>query len=102
MECNIAVSDVEINFNPNIYTDILKAWATINHISPNTKEDVLKQVLWFNSNIHSIKNKPMFYKTWSDKGINYLNQIMDEQGNFKSCEELWRNFGREVNLIIWR
>lgn len=53
--------------------EILLAWLEIKKLEKTT---IGKQLLWNNKNI-TIGNNPVFFKEWSNKGINYIEDVYD-------------------------
>ncbi len=50
---------------------------------------------WYNSNVQ-INQKPVFYKSWYDKGIIYIKDIVDENYNFLTYNQLCNKFNINV------
>ncbi len=44
---------------------------------PNTSQDILEQSLWLNNNI-KINNKIIYWKSWTNAGIMYINDIIKQ------------------------
>ena len=98
-KCNLSKKDVKNIMRPSVFTDIYKAWAHLNFCQPTSKEQVLSQPLWFNSCIKD-KSKVVYIKAWSDKGVNFVKQLVDANHcKFKTCEQLWQEFGKVINVI---
>ena len=72
-------------------------WSSINYHVPTSKSDILKQVLWFNSNIKD-RNNTLFLNSWYKKGIILVEHIFKES-NFKTCQFLQTEFGSCINII---
>ena len=78
-----------LNINiPDFYKEILAAWKHFKMaFLPDNTFEIRKEVLWFNPVI-KIHGKSIFYKHWYDKGILYIDDIVNENGEFLSHEEI--------------
>ena len=88
-KANFEASDVDNIFEHMdiFWKDVLKAWALINYqnyIGEN-------QMIWLHSKIR-IGGKPVFWKHLYDKGLTYINQILNK-GKIISYETLYNEFG---------
>ena len=64
------------------WKDVLYAYSNIIEVSTiESTNDFLNLPLFYNHNI-LIDNRPVFYKSWYDKGIRYINDLMTKNGNF--------------------
>ena len=80
------------------WKDVLQAFININK-NINLKDDmVLQTPLFYNINI-KIGGSHIFYKTWFDKGIRFLNDLIHENGEFYSHEEFQENTGINSNTM---
>ena len=80
------------------WKDVLQAFININK-NINLKDDmVLQTPLFYNINI-KIGGSHIFYKTWFDKGIRFLNDLIHENGEFYSHEEFQENTGINSNTL---
>ena len=61
--------------------------------SPSLPSAILSQFLWFNSNIKT-DNKSIFISDFASKNINFVGQILHENGKTKS----WYHIKLEYNL----
>ena len=76
--------------NP-FWQDVYKAWQLFSKQSniemPHT------QHLFYNENI-KIGNRSIYYKEWQKKGIEYINDLLDETGQLLN----WQNFSDRFNI----
>ena len=77
----------------------LEIWSELDYQgSIETVESFLTQSLWYNSLIR-IMVKPVFYKSWYQRGISHVNQIVKEQpGTFLSPTEFESKYHTRVCL----
>ena len=93
-ECNLAMKDVQkIGIKDNwTISSVVKAWANIHHDKPQTETEILNQNLWYNSWIRQL-GKPYVNKTFRNRGILRLRDIVDVNNKFYTFEELRDLFG---------
>ena len=75
----------------NFWTNLLYNWLNTSYRYPTSKNDVLQEIIWFNSNI-CIANAPIFYKSWFKKGIVTISDIVDTNGEIKGPNQLRDEF----------
>ena len=61
----------------NVYTAVLKSWKEFKYETFNSKEDILKQYLWYNNKL-KINNKTIYLKSFDDCGIRNIADITNE------------------------
>ena len=94
LKCSFDSNNFPQDF-PDFYKNIFCAWFAIKE-APKTKDDVLREVIWHNKYI-KIQNKTLFAKPLYEKGLTFLNDIVDEKGNFISYECLTKKYGRYLS-----
>ncbi len=83
--------------NP-FWRNIIQIWGEIKSIVKDPDDDYLSKPLWFNQNI-KVGNETIFYYHWSSKGINFINDLLNENGEFWSIEELTNNFHIKTTFL---
>ena len=53
---NIKSKDIQLKFKGSVWEDIWKAWTNVNFHQPDLINQILNQIIWFNSHIQ-INNK---------------------------------------------
>ena len=91
----------ELNEGKTFWHDVLRTWANFVYKLPENVSGVKKQMLWFNSNI-CIKNKPVCYSSWSKKGINFIEDLIDVNNRILSLEEMIAKYGHIEALDFFR
>ena len=69
---------------PDFYIETLKSWFELTNketISTKNYVDIRKQIIWGNKQI-TYKNKVIFLSRWINSNLTYINDIIDEKGNF--------------------
>ena len=81
------------------YSQILDNWDELHSI--NTKKnrnEILNEKVWFNKDI-LIDNKPIFYRLWCNHGITKIYDLFNNQGIFKTKEELSNDYNLHVTIM---
>ena len=68
-----------IHISDAFTSEILKIWSEISYIT--STEHLLSLPLWQNSLV-TIGNKPVYYKSWSSKGIQIVRHLVKDAHNF--------------------
>jgi hypothetical protein len=87
------------NITP-FYWTIIKSWSILQEIEKNKIDpyQIRRQWLWMNQYI-KINKKEVNWKTWSDKGIKIIHDIIDENGNFKTIGALEQKHGFRCDFL---
>ena len=79
---------------PNNYQNLTHA----NHLS-----DIKLHPIWNNSGIR-INNQPVFYKTWSEKGVNYIEDILNYVNSdyrFMSLDTFTEKYALQTDFVTF-
>jgi hypothetical protein len=79
------------------YKQLFDSW---NKTKEGPKDDPFKlrrEVIWLNKDI-KIEHKEVCYRNWYQSGIVMFHDLLKEDGNLKSIEELEREFG--INILV--
>ena len=100
-KCNLHSKDVKklVIKNCSIWVDILQCWCEYNYTEPNTPEEILSQMIWYNSNIR-INNLPFLNKNLMDIGIVHVRDLVDNYGTFRTPENIVGNLAMAYNSTI--
>ena len=96
-DINLAAKDIRNLVPDNIIQDIMIAWSHINYRISTSQQDILDQYIWFNSHI-SVNNDVIFFESWCKLGINKVQHILKD-GKFKTCTQMWVEYGQKVNFL---
>ena len=80
---------------PIFYKNILQNWFDLKQYSNGTT--IADEFLWFNKYI-TIDGSPIFWERWYMKGIKYIRNLLDDNGNFQSTEDFNRKY--DLNTIF--
>ena len=93
--CNCHFSHIKKMINNEFLRNVLEAWCKVNY---NENIPLKNQSLWNNSKITD-KGTPLFYKSWFEKGIKYIDQITHAD-HFLFCNEIAQTFGiNNINFL---
>ena len=78
---------------PPFYCEVLKNWQTIKDTTQkiDTRATIEKELMWKNRHI-KVGNKSIFIKKWHEKGINYVEDVLNEKNEFLSHESFQQKF----------
>ena len=83
--------------NP-FWLDVFDSWQIVSDASIlKSGEDILSSPLWYNKNIAKYT---LYLQNWHDKGILYVKDLLDSNGNFLSSTALSTNYGFHVNNFL--
>jgi hypothetical protein len=99
MSCNEKSKDF-----PGFYWQIIKSWNEIKNIL--TKKDltaiidIRRQTLWLNKNIKTkTTGKEIRWDRWHKAGINIIHDIINENGQFLSANEIETKYNTQCNIM---
>ena len=99
--CNVEyIQDILSTLNNQFWKDVLKSFLDINYKTEICEEQILKSPLFYNRNI-KIDRKYVFYKTWYDKGIRFVNDLVNQNGSFYSYQEVG-NDGNPLSILKYQ
>ena len=84
--------------NHKFYSDIHNFWSELQTIDKPTHIVIQNQILWNNRYI-TIENVPYEWVSWQTKGIQYVNDILNENGDFLSHTEISEKFGVRCHFL---
>ena len=80
------------------WRDILSNWSKLFEESLEDPKDILSQPIWFNKNL-KIDQKTVFFHSWVQAGIFYVNDLLDENNHFMSLNKLNELYGLTANFL---
>ena len=88
-----------INDFPSFYLDIFCNWKKYFSTNPETPSCILSQYLWFNKFI-IVDNFYVNFTNFSNKNINFVSDLVNENCNFKSWETLKNEYHLDNKLYF--
>ena len=95
LKCNYDTKFFERNL-PLFYRELLQYFQQLS--SAYGGEEKKKFILWNNKDI-TIDQKMLFWKSWFEQGIYFVQDLLKENGNFLSLQEFNEKFGMNVNYL---
>ena len=90
-----AVTSIAKNLNP-FWENIFNTWVEL-HTEPSNFQS---QPIWFNPAIKA-GGETIFYRQWSTAGINFVNDLINEQGRLLDQEEFENLYNIEENFVSY-
>ena len=98
--CNCGSRDLNIGELPLFYERMLQYWFEFKDRQSNKMPCTRKMIIWNNKDI-KIDNKTIFFRTWFDKGIYTLKDLLDHNLDFLSFEEFKLRYQMETNFLTY-
>ena len=95
LNCNYNVGKLDRKI-PLFYRELLDYFQQLR----SNYEDPLKRefILWSNRDIN-IENKSVFWKAWRDKNVLFVQDLLNNQGNYLSPQEFSDKYNIKVNFL---
>ena len=84
--------------NHKFYSDIHNFWSELQTIENPTNIVIQNQTIWNNRYI-TIENVPYEWASWQTKGIQYVSDILNANGDFLSHNEISEKFGVRCHFL---
>ena len=96
LKCNYEIKDLNISLNV-FYSELLAWWQDFR----NSFVDInyTQNVIWNNKDVE-IDNNSVFYCSYYDRGITYINDLSFELDNVQS-HDFYRQGGLKTDLLTW-
>ena len=94
IKCQYDIKLFDLQNLPEFYRTILSYWQSFKLVT-NHEVSAEKQIIWNNRDI-LVDGKPIFYKSWVNKGIICIKDLLAEDLNFLSLTELKAKLNLEV------
>ena len=99
LECNYDLKCLKVSIPIKFYEDILHTWQTINQHTPESKEQILNEILW-NNRFIKIEKFSVYYQSWHMARVIRVNDIFCEN-NFLTFNDFCRNFAIKTNFLTY-
>ena len=94
-QCNQSKTE---KIKSKFYADVHNFWSEIQAIEQPTSAVIKNQVIWENRYI-TIQNKPFRWQKWLQHGIRHVRDILSDEGDFLSHEEINHRYGVQCNFL---
>ena len=99
---HLAQSKTDLNkidfFVPDFYKSILKTWYDIRDTINADVIDIPNEILWYNKNI-TVDKKEIFKKSWHNKGISFIHNLIENDGHFLSHTDISRRYNVKCSFL---
>ena len=97
-----------LNFNPDFlpgdmpgfYEQLFRYWFTFHSYLPTKSEEIRSQMIWFNRYI-LVDGTPIFDKKAYDKGLKYINDLLDDEGKLISLDTVNNMFSVNWSVMYY-
>ena len=98
MKCNYNTKKLDNNISP-FYLELLDYFS---ELRDQYRDDCFKGdlIIWNNKDI-TIEGKSLYWKTWSERGIYFVQDLLKNTGKYLSFEEFKTKYNIEVNFIYY-
>ena len=83
---------------PPFYRNILSVWQELHSKTPHNIKEMKEEILW-NNRFIKIGGRSIFYKAWTSKGIQKLNELLDSNGLFFSFENFNMEYASPFSIM---
>ena len=91
VKCDYNIKSLNLEYLPEFYHKVLNYWHDSKLLTANKEKSVKNQIIWNNQNI-VVDGKPIFFRNWVNKGLVYIDDLLDEDSNFLSLVGLKDKF----------
>ena len=100
---NLSLKDLHLYSHPNLYVfwkEILSYWVEFSFEHDYQDEELFKQKIFLNSYI-KVGNKPIYWASWYEKGLKFIGQLFDVEGNLYDKYFIERKFAISIPHLQW-
>ena len=95
LKCNYNTKKLDKSV-PLFYLEMLDYFQELCQVNQNSYESDL--ILWNNQDI-TIEGKSLYWRRWTDNGIYYIQDLLNENGKFLTFEEFNRKYNMSANFL---
>ena len=98
LNCNYDVALLETNL-PLFYQELLQYFQEIKNATNILTEDEYINIIWNNKLITIDGNSTFYWKTWFERGVIFVQDILNANGNFLTYGEFVNRFNISTNYF---
>ena len=84
---------------PTFYKDIISHWQELNNAVPETKKDILDQIVW-NNRFVKVNKASIYFRSWHLAGVYKLSSLLEaNQNQFLSFDAFLKKFKVKCNFL---
>ncbi|XP_063408202.1 uncharacterized protein LOC134691566 [Mytilus trossulus] len=92
-----ALNEIKKEFNP-FWQNVISSYASLCEPLTTAPSDILSQPLFLNENI-MIDGKTAFYKRWIQNNVFFINDLIQENGEFYNYDGFIRNYNIKTTFL---
>ena len=96
-ECNFDLKFLKVSIPIDFYMEALEAWQKLICFTPESKEQILEEIIW-NNRFIKINGSSVFYRQWHDAGVTKVSDIFKD-GSFLTFNEFVSTFQIKTNFL---
>jgi len=96
-ECNYEMKSLKVNIPLNFYKEALEAWQKLTVSTPESKEQILEEIIW-NNRFITIDGSSVYYKQWHEAGVTKIGDIFKED-SFLTFNDFASTFQIKTNFL---
>ena len=97
-QCNYDLKFLDLKNLSAFHKNVLAVWQELNSKDPLNANEFRQEIIWNNRFIR-INGKTIYYKTWVNKGILRISDLLDTDGHFLSFESFKCKFGVRCTFL---
>ena len=91
----------KINTKNKFWKDVMLSLnAFLDKVKPNSWKEILSIPLWYNASI-KVGGNVVFYRSWKNKGILMINDLLDADGELLTYVEFQRKYQLLTNFLVY-
>ena len=86
---------------PQFYKEVIHAWHLCGggNKAPQNATEIRQEIIWGNKHIQC-KGKTLFFPNWHECNLNFVDDLLNEKGHFKSGEEIFSQLKNKTNWLM--
>ena len=91
-QCNYDLKLLDLKSLSVFYKDVLAVWQELNSKDPRNANEYKQEIIW-NNRFIKIDGKSFYYRSWANKGIMKISDLLNTHGQFLSFENFKCKYG---------
>ncbi|KAL9960119.1 hypothetical protein ACROYT_G033528 [Oculina patagonica] len=96
-ECNYELKSLKVNIPLDFYKEALEAWQKLTVSTPESKEQILEEIIW-NNRFITIDGSSVYYKQWHEAGVTKIGDIF-KGDSFLTFNDFASTFQIKTNFL---
>ena len=96
-ECNYELKSLKVNIPLDFYKEALEAWQKLTVSTPESKEQILEEIIW-NNRFITIDGSSVYYKQWHEAGVTKIRDIF-KGDSFLTFNDFASTFQIKTNFL---